>query len=217
MSFFQKQNKNETNHLFEKSHQRDFGQALANAGLGALFALAQLIWPAAFWWHAFLGAMACVNADTWATELGVLSKSAPRLITTGKIVPKGTSGGISLLGSLAALCGAMFIGLVAWLLGNLAEIWPISIALVPPEGVFLLASLSGFAGALFDSFLGATWQVMYYSQAKQSLTEKKYDRFEDQVANQYVRGLPWLNNDGVNFVSAAFAAGLALGLGIWLI
>ena len=57
------------------------------------------------------GALAAVNADTWSTELGVLSSGRPRLITSLKPVEKGTSGGVSLVGTLAALAGAA-LGLV---------------------------------------------------------------------------------------------------------
>ena len=80
--------------------------------------------------------MAAVNADTWATELGVLSRTPPRLITSGKVVERGTSGGVSLAGTLAALGGAAVIGLAA----ALAE---------PRTGIgitCLAVSLGGLAG-----------------------------------------------------------------------
>src|SRR5438093_5230732 len=46
------------------------------------------------------GALAAAAADTWATEIGAFSPFAPRLITSGRQVPRGTSGGITVLGSL---------------------------------------------------------------------------------------------------------------------
>ena len=61
---------------------------------------------------AFAGVMATVTADTWATELGVLSTHAPRSITTMRPVAPGTSGGVTLLVLLASALGALLIGLI---------------------------------------------------------------------------------------------------------
>jgi uncharacterized protein (TIGR00297 family) len=77
---------------FSKGSRRDWGQVLANGGLGALLAVVHAALPAQNWvWLAFVGAMAAVNADTWATELGVLSRTAP-LNHHRKTVESGTSG-----------------------------------------------------------------------------------------------------------------------------
>ena len=98
---------------FSKGVQRDGVQVFANGGLGTLLATTQVFTPEQHWpWIAFAGAMATVNADTWATELGVLSSKSPRLITTGQRVERGTSGGITFLGTVASLCGAALIALL---------------------------------------------------------------------------------------------------------
>ena len=64
---------------FAKGHRRDLSQTMANGGAAALLALAFGLWGQPALFAAFLGAMATVNADTWATELGVLNPSPPRL------------------------------------------------------------------------------------------------------------------------------------------
>jgi len=185
------------NEKFSKGHQRDWGQVLANGGLGAgLVILAAISQEQGLWWAAFVGTMAAVNADTWATELGVLSPTPPRLVTTGEIVEKGTSGGMTILGSLASLAGAALIGLGA--------------AVLRPEmGVGLslaVAAGGGMLGSLVDSLLGATLQAIYFCETCQKETER-YPRHSCGTETRQVRGLSWLNNDWVNFLCALFGAG----------
>ena len=120
-SFYRAREKRGLAEKFAKGHRRDLGQALANGGLVALLAVLSQVRPHALWFFACAGAMAAVNADTWATELGVLSPHPPRLITTGRRVEVGASGGVTWLGTGASLGGALWdshreaLLLVAWL------------------------------------------------------------------------------------------------------
>ncbi len=199
---------------FAKGHQRDWAQTMANGSAGALMALAFALWPHPALLAAFAGAMAAVNADTWATELGVLARRPPRLITRPtQIVEPGTSGGISLPGTLASLGGALLIGLVV-LIGRGLEGW-ISGAGRWSDGVqFLLPTIvGGLGGSLFDSLLGATVQAIYYSPNRCKETEKRID--PDGSPNIHQRGWVWMNNDLVNWLSSL--AGAALAVGVWLL
>lgn len=194
------------NEKFSKGSQRDAVQVLANGGLGALLAVTTFLLPKADWmWIAYMGAMAAVNADTWATELGVLSKSEPRLITSGRRVERGTSGGISLTGYLAALAGAVLIGLVA--------------ALYSPGMPFLLlvgiSIFGGLAGSTLDSLLGATLQAIYWCPQCQKETER-YPTHICGTPTTKLRGLDWLNNDVVNFACSLAGAASAVIVG-WLL
>ena len=194
------------NEKFAKGSQRDWGQVLANGGLGALLAIIQFFYQGSIWpWLAFAGAMAAVNADTWATELGVFSSSRPRLITNGKPVDSGTSGGVTLLGYLAALGGALIIGLVA--LPFTKEMAGLTLL-----GVIALAGLSG---STFDSFLGATVQAIYYCPHCQKETEQHSDHTCGSGTRQ-IRGWDWLNNDLVNLACSLVGALLTTGL-VWLL
>lgn len=186
------------NEKFEKGGQRDLGQVLANGGIASLFALLSAIFPASSWtWAGFAASLAAVNADTWATELGVLSPSLPRMVTNGKLVEKGTSGAISSIGTLAALGGAAFIALWAVLFSPFASS---SGSLTD----FVRISLSGLVGALFDSFLGATLQGIYRCPKCDKETEH-HPLHSCGTQTLQIRGQKWLNNDLVNLACALCA------------
>lgn len=187
---------------FAKGSRRDWGQVLANGGVGAFIVVAHLLFPEEIWpLLAFAGAMATVNGDTWATELGVLSAVTPRLISNGKPVSRGTSGGVTWAGTAATLAGAGLIGLV-------------TVIFEPGGGAFLIliiVSLGGLAGATLDSFLGATIQAIYFDPLRQKETEKIVYMENGQPA-ETLRGWDWMNNDMVNFISSIFGAFVAVAL-----
>jgi len=196
---------------FAKDHRRDLSQSLANGGLAALLAVAYGLAPHVIILAAFVGAMATVNSDTWATEIGVLSRKDPRLITTGQTVPAGTSGGVTRAGSLAALAGGLFIGVCAVLLiagERLLNGRPVTL-----ETLWLLVPIggaSGLAGSFFDSLLGATVQRIYFCEVCSKETEQVVHRCG--TPSLPLRGWSWLDNDMVNFLSSGVGALVAAGL-----
>ncbi|MBI5030769.1 MAG: DUF92 domain-containing protein [Chloroflexi bacterium] len=198
---------------FQKGHRRDLGQVLANGGIAALIAIAFTVIPHRWHFIGFIGAIATVTADTWATELGVLSKTPPRLITTGRRVPVGTSGGISRLGVLIAFCGALLIGLVAFIAEFSDTVFWHRVPFIP-QSLWLIpiGAFAGLLGSLFDSFLGATVQGIYYCDFDHKETESKIHRCGHKT--RLIRGWRWLDNDGVNFLSSF--AGSLIALGIYL-
>ncbi|CAM4059715.1 DUF92 domain-containing protein [Paenibacillus alkaliterrae] len=202
---------------YEKTGRRDAGQVWANGGAGLLLCAAHALWPGEGWVFAYVGVMAAVNADTWATEIGALSRSAPRLVTSGKPVAPGTSGGVTPLGSAAALAGAVFIGAVAALL---AVPQPAEAAAGTPGGgaaaaaYIAAAAAAGLAGAFADSLLGATGQAMFRCRVCGSETERAA---HCGSAAERVRGFAWLNNDRVNLLSSLFAGALAWAIGYMLL
>jgi uncharacterized protein (TIGR00297 family) len=190
---------------FSKGSQRDWGQVFANGGLGALLVVIHTLLPGETWpWVAFAGSLAAVNADTWATELGVLNKSAPRLITTGQAVEMGTSGAISLVGSLAAAAGA---GLLAF--GAVLFSYPLGLASAARLPLFAAVLIGGFLGAAVDSLLGATLQGIYWCPTCLKETERHPVHLCGTPTHPR-RGLNWLNNDLVNLVCAGVGAALAV-------
>jgi uncharacterized protein (TIGR00297 family) len=189
---------------FSKGSQRDAGQVAANGGLAGLAVLLHVIYPNAAWpWWAFAGALAAVNADTWATELGVLSKIPPRLITTWKKVERGESGGVSVVGTLAALGGAGFIAVLAGVLTAVPD--TLGVTLLRIAGI----AIAGLVGSLVDSLLGATVQAIYTCPKCDKLTEK-YPVHSCGTPTRLKRGWKWMDNDVVNAICAF--TGLLLGL-----
>ncbi|MFK7697787.1 DUF92 domain-containing protein [Paenibacillus sp. HJGM_3] len=202
---------------YEKTGRRDAAQVWANGGLGLLLCAAYAVSPSPLWYAAYIGVMAAVNADTWATELGGLSRTAPRSILTGRRVMPGTSGGVTALGLAATVAGGVFIGAAAWLLQRLdsalapaAE--PTAAAALGLAPLLALGALGGAAGSLADSALGAAWQRMYRCPVCGREVETRRHCGEATV---HVRGWAALGNDAVNVLSSAVGGAVALGAAAW--
>jgi uncharacterized protein (TIGR00297 family) len=196
---------------FSKGSRRDWSQVLANGGWAALMAL--LMWQRADAWvpAAFLGAVATVTADTWATELGTLSQEPPRLVTSGEAVPPGSSGGVTMLGTLAALVGGLFIGSLAL---ALARVGGMPTLAVQPHWLPLIGAASGLAGAFADSVLGATVQRVYYCPHCDTETERPLHRCG--IVTLPLRGWQWMDNDMVNFLASVAGSVVAAWLAVLL-
>lgn len=208
---------------FAKGSRRDLGQVLANGAVPAALAVLALRFPDAALFAAFAGALAAATADTWATEIGLLSDSPPALITTGEPVPRGTSGGVSIVGTLAAVAGAALIGLVAAVLFGTRELLDVGVfdaRLIDWSALRLLpiVAASGLASTVIDSYLGATLQATYHAEDDPPATLTERPRAADGRPNAPVRGWRWLNNDAVNLIATSLGAALAwllfAGLGV---
>ncbi len=189
---------------FAKGARRDAGQVAANGGLAGLAALASIFWPQSVLpWVLFSAAFAAANADTWATELGVFSRRWPRSIRTWQCVSPGTSGGVSLAGSLAAACGAALIAFTTWL------VWPVAGTSNGDRWLFaLIIALAGLLGSFVDSLLGATVQGIYLCPVCHKETEKHpFHTCGNETI--LIRGWKWMNNDVVNLLCTASGALIA--------
>jgi uncharacterized protein (TIGR00297 family) len=189
-----------------RGSRRDVVQVLANGGVATMLAASQPFVstsdrPLVF--AAFAGSLAAVTADTWATEIGSRSRGRPRSIVSGRPVAPGTSGGVTPLGSVGALAGALLIGGVAWL--GTALGWA-------PGAAWLLPAtlLSGVAGAFADSLLGATVQASYRCPTCEQLTERAIHRCGSPT--RPVSGFRWITNDVVNLAAALLGAVVGAGL-----
>ncbi len=183
---------------FSKGGRRDVWQTVANGGAGAALAVGSALHPDPMWFIAYLGSMAAVTADTWGTELGVLSRGTPRLVTNWRPVEPGTSGAISSLGTLGSVAASLCMAAIALVLTGEGPV------------ILLIGLLAGLGGTLFDSLLGATVQGIYSCPRCGGETEKAYCHCGRST--RLTRGFALLGNDAINFLSSAFGALTA----VWL-
>jgi uncharacterized protein (TIGR00297 family) len=183
-----------------KGSRRDEWQVLANGGVAAIAAASgPLLGPSAR--AAMAGALAAATADTWATELGSRSGAAPRLLLARRSVPAGTSGGVTLVGTWAAVAGA---GVVA-----------VTGALVAPQigarataRMALAYAAAGVAGCVVDSLLGESVQERRYCPACAKATEARRHRCGTLTAR--TGGVAGIDNDVVNLACTLAGAVIAV-------
>lgn len=208
--------------LIEKGDRRDSIQVLANCGVAVGASILFAVTGQGMYFVALVVAFSAATADTWAGEMGVLHSQKPRHILTRKIVEPGVSGGVTVLGFLFSLLGALFVALLFSAQGlylQLQNLFPSNPFLRIPlrdhaipwssPWTFGLIIVGGFLGSLLDSLLGATLQAQYLCTTTGRVTERP---MTDHVPNLLVRGIHWVNNDMVNFLATLIPSVLMGGL-----
>ncbi len=125
---------------------RTAAQVMANLGVAMLI----VVLGFKFWIVLALAALAEAAADTSSSEIGMAFPGRTVLLTTGRAVPSGMDGGVSVVGSLAAIGAALAIA-VAGMALQLVQPWQV-----------LIVVFAGVAGMLFDSLLGALFERKGY-------------------------------------------------------
>ncbi|KAI5680624.1 hypothetical protein M9H77_01851 [Catharanthus roseus] len=141
-----------------------------------------------------IGHYCCCNGDTWSSELGILSDEQPRLITTFKPVRRGTNGGVTKTGLLAAAAGGCVIGLAFILVGFLTTRCTSDVALKQLL-VIPISTVAGVLGSVIDSLVGATLQFSGFCSVRNKVVGKA------GATVKKISGLSILDNNGVNLVS----------------
>jgi uncharacterized protein (TIGR00297 family) len=189
--------------LHEKGSRRDHVQVLANGGVGLLMSVAYAATDMPTFLIAVAVSFAAANADTWASEIGVHASTRPVSILTGRPLPRGTSGGVTLLGFAASAAGsALIAGVFTIGYGFLAG-WSWRLM-----AVVLVVTAGGFLGSVIDSVLGATVQAQYADRETGAATERRHGPASD-TRNTLTRGFPAVTNDVVNAVSCVLATAAA--------
>jgi len=133
------------------------------------------------------------NADTWASEIGVLHRGRPRLILKPWItVDPGVSGGVTWVGELSSLAGSLTVAL-SYSLMKYLEGSP------DPVGT-IIVTLGGYLGEVLDSVIGSLIQAKYYCSRCCSLTDHKIHTCGNVTVKS--SGLEYVTNESVNLISS---------------
>ncbi|XP_029035384.1 transmembrane protein 19 isoform X1 [Osmia bicornis bicornis] len=199
---------------FKHGGQRNWIQVLCNGGMATQLALLYLLdvgcveQPIHFDKHyrsswlsiGILGAFACCNGDTWASEIGsVVGSKDPFLITSFKRVPKGTNGGVSWVGLAVSALGGMTVGLFDYLIILLTVDTAVLQLAAPQWPIIIVGGIGGLFGSVTDSLLGATLQ---YS----GVNEKGVIVEHPGKGVKHVCGRQILDNHSVNLLSSVLTA-----------
>lgn len=132
----------------ERGGRRGPGNAIANTGIAAVASVVAL---AGAYPHlaqlAFVTALVTGGSDTIASEIGKAWGRQTWSITSLTRVQPGTSGAMSLEGTIAGIASAAALGLVA-----------ISLGLIPRSLLWIVVA-AATAGSLLESWLGATFEA----------------------------------------------------------
>ena len=187
-----KQKKTQAYILHQRGGPRGAVQVLANAGPGLILAAGYHFSGQELFLLAVLAGFSAAAADTFSSEIGMLSKTQPVSILTLRRVERGLSGGVTPLGLCGGGLGALVIAMLAlpffgW--GGVAVVF-----------------LCGVLGSVLDSVMGAALQAKYLLP-QGGLTERK---ILGGKPLPLARGLAWVNNDLVNFVSPLLVSAVCL-------
>jgi uncharacterized protein (TIGR00297 family) len=186
-----------TSGVLAKGSERDAAQVIANGGIFAACILLSAMTVdkvAVTLALAALGALAAAAADTWATEIGTLYGGTPRSILSMRPVPPGSSGGVTIAGSLAMIAGAAFVAAVAVALDLTSDA--------------LIIVVAGVAGAVADSLIGATLQERRRCEACDRASEQRVHNCGSST--RLVGGREWIDNDLVNLIATFVGAAVAV-------
>ncbi|MDN4525382.1 DUF92 domain-containing protein [Fictibacillus fluitans] len=205
LSKWGKEKKKKLRTLSVESTGRNAGQVFANGGAAFIAGGGYLLFPHPFWLALFIGSLAEASADTWASEIGVLSKGEPYHLLRRTRVERGISGAVSPLGLAAAALGSLLISATGALMFFDGKwIFP----------VLLFIFLAGFLGNVLDTIIGGTVQLGFRCRICGAEVE---EHTHCGVLTEKIKGWSSVNNNTVNFISSTLA-GLAAGVVIlWIL
>lgn len=166
----------------KKHERRSAKQVLANGLLAWIFAIGYGLTKQQVYYRLFFITIAASTSDTWSGEIGMMGHEPVKSIITRKPLEKGLSGGVTKLGFLGALLGALTIA---------------SFHLIVDRNLFsfLIIIVLGFLSSIIDSIFGDLYQIKYYDPKKKKIKEDK------EQHNLKYSGYKYFTNNTVNFLS----------------
>ena len=180
---------------------RDFWRIMGGAGAGCLVAWVTVggVLGNHVGGCGFAVSLAITNSDTWASEIGILSRNKPRLsVPPWQHIDAGVSGAVSALGEVAGVAGVLFAVLASYGIGLLGTGF----------SVLLAAVLIAILGEHLDSFIGALLQESYFCVNCSEYTDRRIHSCG--AATKPVRGLRFVTNTRVNFISTLLGGLVAI-------
>lgn len=131
----------------EEGGARGWPHALANAGGPALLAVGSVLLPhRELFLIGFSGALATAAGDTTSSEIGKAYGRRTVLLTSFRAVPRGTTGAVSLEGTLAGIGASFLIAMLAAAQGLVSS------------GMWIWVGLAGFVGFMLEGYVGAAFE-----------------------------------------------------------
>lgn len=187
VSLLKNENKRIAEEAQESGHGRTWIQVICNSLPACILVWHHFFYPdMEIFALLALGVFAAATADTFASELGVLSSAHVFDIVTGRKLRRGVSGGVSWIGTLAAIFGSFLLAALA----------------LPEFGIkgFFFVGCMGILGSLIDSVLGSLVQRKYRTK------DGEYSDKPESKGQKHVKGLAWVSNNTVNLASLTAVA-----------
>ena len=178
--------KHEAEKTQEHTGARNWKQVLANSLPAVILSWIYFFTEEPIYLFLAFTVFSAAASDTFSSEIGMMSKGKVYHILTGKPLPMGVSGGVTLQGLVASIVGSVLLSL------------PILLAFGPEE--YLLGVLLGFFGTIIDSVLGASLQRKY---------EDVSGKLQDIPAHAMdlpKKGFRLVSNNAVNLLSLTLVA-----------
>lgn len=161
-------------------------QIVAVGLFGIVFLIVYYYSGVEFFYYLFFLSFVEQFADSMASDIGGMTKGKTVNIITFKSMQKGISGGVSLIGTLSALLGSLFLAVILYLFGAVSL------------KVYLLIALFAFAGTVIDSVAGALLQALYRCETCGRVVEKPICCAEKATL---IKGFSAVDNVAVNYIA----------------